>query len=148
MLSPSGPGPALSATSTVDARIRLDWEAGTRHGRQVIQGYVYNDYLRATSNVQLLVETLDGSGVVSARIVGFERGVVAFKRPGAATGSASRGSTGRTAAGVAVACDLHLYATEASHPAFARGGGAALLRLPLRVLTHCRRLEQVLISIL
>ncbi len=49
--------------------------------------------------MQLLVETLDGSGVVSARAVGFVRGVVAFndrsyfevplKTPGAATGSVS-----------------------------------------------------------
>ena len=75
---PTTPAGALSATSTVDARIRLDWEVGTRHGRPVIQGYVYNDYLRAASNVLLLVETLDASGVVSARAVGFMRGVVAF----------------------------------------------------------------------
>ena len=78
MLSPSGPGAALSATSTVDARIRLDWEVGTRRGRPIIQGYVYNDYLRAAYNVQLLVETLDASGTVIARGVGFVRGVVPF----------------------------------------------------------------------
>jgi hypothetical protein len=75
---PTTPAKALSATSTVDARIRLDWEVGTRHGRPVIQGYVYNDYLRAAYNVQLLVETLDTSGAVIARGVGFVRGVVAF----------------------------------------------------------------------
>jgi hypothetical protein len=69
---------ALSATSTVDARIRLDWEVGTWRGRPVIQGYVYNDYLRAAYNVQLLVETLDASGTVIARGVGFVRGVVPF----------------------------------------------------------------------
>lgn len=94
VLYPSDPAAALSATSTVDARIRLDWEVGTRHGRPVIQGYVYNDYLRTAFNVQLLVETLDTSGVVSARAVGFVRGIVAFndrnyfevplKTPGAA----------------------------------------------------------------
>ena len=78
VLSPSGPGAALSATSTVDARIRLDWEVGTRRGRPVIQGYVYNDYLRAAYNVQLLVETLDASGTVIARGVGFVRGIVPF----------------------------------------------------------------------
>lgn len=75
---PTAPAAALSAASSVDARIRLDWEPGTRRGRPVIQGYVYNDYLRAASNVQLLVETLDASGTVSARTVGFVRGVVPF----------------------------------------------------------------------
>jgi hypothetical protein len=75
---PTTPAGALSATSTVDARIRLDWEVGTRHGRPVIQGYVYNDYLRAATNVLLLVETLDASGGVITREVGFVRGVVAF----------------------------------------------------------------------
>ena len=77
-LYPTGPAAALSATSSVDARIRLDWEVGTRHGRPVIQGYVYNDSLRAAFNVLLLVETLDASGAVIARGVGFVRGVVAF----------------------------------------------------------------------
>ena len=75
---PTTPAMALSATSTVDARIRLDWEVGTRRGRPVIQGYVYNDYLRAAYNVQLLVETLDASGTVITRGVGFVRGIVPF----------------------------------------------------------------------
>lgn len=75
--SPVRPAAALSATSSVDARIRLDWEVGTtRGGRQVIQGYVYNDYGRPASDVQLLVETLDASGAVIGRTVGFVRGVV------------------------------------------------------------------------
>lgn len=68
---------ALDATSSVDARIRLDWEVGAKHGgRPVIQGYVYNDYLRPASDVRLLVETLDASGTVIARDPGFVRGVV------------------------------------------------------------------------
>jgi hypothetical protein len=71
------PAAALSAASSVDARIRLDWEVGTtRGGRPVIQGYVYNDYGRPASDVQLLVETLDASGAVIGRTVGFVRGVV------------------------------------------------------------------------
>jgi hypothetical protein len=37
---PTDPAAALSATSSVDSRIRLDWEAGARHGRPVIQGWV------------------------------------------------------------------------------------------------------------
>jgi hypothetical protein len=68
---------ALGATSTVDPRIRLDWQVGAaRGGRPVIQGYVYNDYGRPASDVRLLVETLDPSGAVIARHVGFIRGVV------------------------------------------------------------------------
>jgi hypothetical protein len=68
---------ALSAASSIDPRIRLDWEVGTgRAGRPVIQGYVYNDYGRPASDVHLLVETLDGSGAVIARNIGFVRGVV------------------------------------------------------------------------
>jgi hypothetical protein len=74
--TPSATG--LSATSSVDARLRLDWEVGTRHGRPVIQGYVYDDYLRPAVNVQLLVEALDASGAVIARNIGFVRGVVPF----------------------------------------------------------------------
>jgi hypothetical protein len=74
---PTTPATAMSATSSVDARIRLDWEVGTRYGRPVIQGYVYNDSIRAASNVQVLVETLDASGAVIARDVGFVRGAVA-----------------------------------------------------------------------
>ena len=75
---PLAPVAALNATSSADARLRLDWEVGTRHGRPVIQGYVYNDYLRASSRVLLLVETLDASGAVTARTIGFARGVVPF----------------------------------------------------------------------
>jgi hypothetical protein len=75
---PMPPATAMSATSSVDARIRLDWEVGTRHGRPFIQGYVYNDSLRAACNVQVLVETLDASGAVIAHEVGFVRGAVGF----------------------------------------------------------------------
>ena len=80
LLSPAGPvrpASALGAASSIDPRIRLDWEVGTgRAGRPVIQGYVYNDYGRPASDVHLLVETLDGSGAVIARNIGFVRGVV------------------------------------------------------------------------
>lgn len=79
MLSPVRPAAALGAASSVDSRIRLDWEVGTRHhGRPVIQGWVYNDYGRPAADVRLLVETLDASGNVIARDVGFVRGVVQF----------------------------------------------------------------------
>jgi hypothetical protein len=71
------PAAALSAASTVDPRVRLDWQVGPgRGGRPVIRGYVYNDYGRPASEVHLLVETLDASGAVIARDIGFVRGVV------------------------------------------------------------------------
>jgi hypothetical protein len=74
------PAGALPATSSVDSRLRLDWEVGTRYGgRPVIQVYLYNDYLRSAAEVHLLVETLDASGVVTSRSVGFVRGVIPFK---------------------------------------------------------------------
>lgn len=79
-LHPTPPAGALPATSSVDSRLRLDWEVGTRHGgRPVIQGYIYNDYLRAAAEVQLLVEALDASGAVVSRDVGFVRGAVLFR---------------------------------------------------------------------
>lgn len=79
-VGPAAPAGALSATSTVDSRLRLDWEVGARHGgRPVIQGYLYNDYLRSAAEVHLLVETVDASGAVTARQVGFVRGVIPFK---------------------------------------------------------------------
>jgi hypothetical protein len=70
----------LPATSSADSRLRLDWEVGARHGgRPVIQGYLYNDYLRSAAEVHLLVETVDASGAVTSRQVGFVRGVIPFK---------------------------------------------------------------------
>ncbi|HEY6415428.1 MAG TPA: hypothetical protein VIX41_04295, partial [Acidimicrobiales bacterium] len=73
------PAAAVSAPSGIDPRIRLDWDAGTRRGgKPVIQGYVYNDYGRPATDVHLLVETLDASGAVTARTIGFVQGVVQF----------------------------------------------------------------------
>jgi hypothetical protein len=73
------PAAALEAASTVDRRIRLDWEVKVaRGGRAVIRGYVYNDNGRPAADVRLLVETLDGSGAVIARDIGFVREVVQF----------------------------------------------------------------------
>ena len=74
---PVTPARALSATASVDSRLRLDWQVGaSRGGKAIIAGYVYNDYGRPASDVRLLVETLDPSGAVIARHVGFIRGVV------------------------------------------------------------------------
>ncbi len=77
--SPTRPAAALSAASSVDERIRLDWQVGSgRGGRPVIQGYVFNDYGRPAADVHLLVETLDASGAVIGRTIGFVHGVVQF----------------------------------------------------------------------
>jgi hypothetical protein len=79
-LGAPAPAGAVVAPSEFDARIRLDWQAGTsRRGRPLIQGYVLNDHGRSAANVRLLVETLDGSGAVVARTPGFVHGVVQFK---------------------------------------------------------------------
>ena len=72
----TGPTAAMSATSSVDSRIRLDWEGARHGGRPVIQGWAYNDDRRSAMDVHLLVETLDSSGNVIARAIGFVRGVV------------------------------------------------------------------------
>src|SRR5581483_482513 len=61
---PVVPAGAFPATESVDARLRLDWQAGTsRGGRPFIAGYVYNDYVRSAGDVRLLVEAIDAAGV-------------------------------------------------------------------------------------
>ena len=81
-LGPMGmlaPAAAVSAPSGIDSRLRLDWEVGTkRSGKPVIQGYLYNDYGRPAADVHLLVETLDASGAVTARTIGFVVGTIQF----------------------------------------------------------------------
>ena len=88
------PATAVMAPSGIDPRLRLDWEAGqTRSGRPTVTGYIYNDYTRIANRVQLLVESLDASGQVIARTIGFVPGIVpilnrsyfdvAVKTPGA-----------------------------------------------------------------
>ena len=78
VLSAAGsPAAAVSSPSGIDPRLRLDWEVGqTRSGRPVISGYIYNDYGRAAINVRFLVETLDASGQVIDRTLGFVPGSV------------------------------------------------------------------------
>ena len=74
------PVAAVSEPSGIDSRLRLDWEAGTRRGgKPAIQGYIYNDNGRPATDVHLLVETLDASGAVTARTIGFVVGAVQFK---------------------------------------------------------------------
>ena len=73
------PAAAASVPSGIDARTRLDWEAGvTRRGKPVVRGYVINDHGRPAADVRLLVESLDASGAVVARAIGFVPGVVQF----------------------------------------------------------------------
>lgn len=68
---------ATISPSGIDGRLRLDWEVSqTRGGRPEIQGYVLNDYMRAATNVRLLVETLDGNGQATGRAYGFVVGGV------------------------------------------------------------------------
>ena len=90
----SSPATAVMAPSGIDPRLRLDWEAGqTRGGQPTVTGYIYNDYSRVANHVLLLVESLDASGQVIGRTIGFVQGivpvlnrsyfVVAVKTPGA-----------------------------------------------------------------
>ncbi len=77
---PVVPVGALPATESVDARLRLDWQAGTsRRGKPVITGYVYNDYVRSAADVRLLVEAVDASGGTVSRDVGFVPGIVPLR---------------------------------------------------------------------
>jgi hypothetical protein len=78
-LGAPGPAAAASVPSGIDARILLDWEAGvSRRGRPVIRGYVINQHGRPAADVRLLVESLDASGAVVARAIGFVPGLVQF----------------------------------------------------------------------
>jgi len=95
MLGAAGPpAAAVTSPSGIDSRLRLDWEIGqTRSGQPLISGYIYNDYGRAANNVRFLVETLDPSGRIIDRTLGFVPGSVPvfgrryfdvpLKRPGA-----------------------------------------------------------------
>jgi hypothetical protein len=73
---------AISSPSGIDSRLRFEWDVRQgRSGRPGIVGYLYNDYMRAATDVRLLVETLDASGRVIDRAYGFVvGGVPAFNR--------------------------------------------------------------------
>jgi hypothetical protein len=67
----------IESPSGIDPRLRLAWDVRqTRGGRPEIDGYIYNDYMRAASDVRLLVETLDENGRVIGCAYGFVLGVV------------------------------------------------------------------------
>src|SRR5262245_2773512 len=68
---------AISSPSGIDSRLRFEWEVGrTFRGQPQIQGYIYNDYMRAAYNVRLLVETLDARGQVIDTAYGWVFGIV------------------------------------------------------------------------
>jgi hypothetical protein len=68
---------AISSPSGLDSRLRFEWDVRqTRANCLEIQGYIYNDYMRAANNVRLLVETLDANGQVVDRTYGFVFGIV------------------------------------------------------------------------
>jgi len=68
---------AVSSPSGLDSRLRFEWDvAQTRGGHPEIQGYIYNDYMRAAINVRLLVETMDANGQVVDRTYGWVFGAV------------------------------------------------------------------------
>jgi hypothetical protein len=77
MTTEAAAGQLIKAPSGIDPRLRLEYEVTrTITGHPEISGYIYNDYMRAANNVQLLIETLDASGQVIDRRYGFVVGVV------------------------------------------------------------------------
>ncbi len=96
LILPACPAPAaaISSPSGIHPLLRFEWEvAQDRKGRPEIEGYLYNDYMRAAINVRLVVETLDASGQVTHTTLAYIPGlvplltrtyfVVPIKHPGA-----------------------------------------------------------------
>jgi hypothetical protein len=96
LLLPASPAPAapISGPSGANQFLRFEYEIGKdRKGRPEIEGYLYNDYMRAAINVRLVVETLDASGQVTDSALAYIPGlvplltrtyfVVPIKHPGA-----------------------------------------------------------------
>ena len=80
MLAP-GCAPALAAPiispSGIHPLLHFEWQVGQdRKGRPEIEGYLYNDYMRAAINVRIIVETLDASGQVTHTTFAYIPGVV------------------------------------------------------------------------
>lgn len=68
---------AVSSPSGIDYRLRLEYDVvESKSGRLAIRGYVYNDHGQAATHVQLLVESVDSSGQVLGRAIGFVHGPV------------------------------------------------------------------------
>ena len=71
--------PAAAQTYAVYGAERyftLGWQAGERHGRPVVAGYVANEGGLPVRDVRLRVEQLDAAGGVTATSVGYVAGIL------------------------------------------------------------------------
>ncbi len=74
--APAGAAPIISP-SGIHPLLHFEWEVGQdRKGRPEIEGYLYNDYMRAAINVRMIVETLDASGQVTDTTFAYIPGIV------------------------------------------------------------------------
>jgi len=72
-----GVGLVAAQTNPSISGLRLEWDARARaNGSTVISGYIYNDNPRPAIKVRLLAESLDTTGQVIDRAVGFVVGAV------------------------------------------------------------------------
>ena len=70
-------GLVAAQTNPSISGLRLEWDARARaNGSTVISGYIYNDNPRPAIKVRLLAESLDTTGQVIDRAVGFVVGAV------------------------------------------------------------------------
>ena len=76
--APTGPSPSASSTEPKllqplvvgwEQFFRIDWQAGERNGRPVVDGHVFNTWGEAATHVQLLVDELDAAGRITAQQV-------------------------------------------------------------------------------
>jgi len=99
----AGRGAGVMPSATVTTAIqgwehyfRLDWAPTEKPTGQEIDGYIYNSYGAAASNVQILAQTLDKSGNLVAQRIAWVPGTVPalnrayFRVPGLPTGDQYR----------------------------------------------------------
>lgn len=69
-----------SRTSRTEGYFRLEWEPGqTKSGRPAVRGYIHNDNGIPASRARFVVESLDASGRVVSRTVGYVNGDIMAK---------------------------------------------------------------------
>ena len=74
--APAGAAPIISP-SGIHPLLHFEWQVGQdRKGRPEIEGYLYNDYMRAAINVRIIVDSLDASGQVTFSTFAYLPGVV------------------------------------------------------------------------
>ncbi len=74
--APAGAAPIISP-SGIHPLLHFEYQVGQdRKGRPEIEGYLYNDYMRAAINVRMIVETLDASGQVIDTTFAYIQGTV------------------------------------------------------------------------